>query len=82
MVIVYKKGRLYRNVDVLSRLEILSVQYLVQVTTWGEEWFFSFEEDDEDFDFDDSFADMTEAERFQFLDKRDKFVNVEFVRIV
>lgn len=81
MVIVHKKGRLHRNVDALSRLETSPVQHLVQATTWGEEWSSSSEEDDEDLDFDDSFADMTEAERLQFLDKRDKFVNAEFARI-
>lgn len=77
MIIVHKKGKLNRNVDALSRAEVLPVQQLVAMAEQ------TFDEEDLEADFESdgsSYDDLTEEERQTFLQERDRFVNAELAR--
>lgn len=69
--------------DALSRIDVGAVQYLTGATAaeQTEGFLGSSEEDSWSDDSEDSFADMTEAERLEFLSERDRFLNAECARI-
>lgn len=82
MVVVYKCGWLYRNVDVLFRVEICFVKYMLELVFILYEMSLESEVDEflifgmED-ELEDSMEEFIEVERVQFLEVRDLFVNVE-----
>lgn len=78
MVVVHKRGRLHRNVDALSRVEICPSKYLSEMASTLYDLDSESESDDQstcDGRSEDSLDELTEAERIQFLEARDLFVN-------
>lgn len=86
MVVVHKRGWLHRNVDALSRVEICPAKYMSELASTlyemsseseADEFLTSGTEDESE----DSMEELTEAERVQFLEARDLFVNAECRRL-
>lgn len=88
MVVVHKRGRLNRNVDALSRAEICPAKYMSELAsslydldTDSESGSDAPENWNEGEGSDDSMDELTEAERIQFLEARDLFINAECQRL-
>lgn len=83
---MHKRGRLHRNVDALSRMEICPAKYrsdlassLYELNTTSESEGLTTSDDVEGSE--DSMEDLSEAERLQFLEARDMSINAECQRL-
>lgn len=81
MIIVHKRGKFHKNAEALSKLDVSATHYLARATEDGFEARDSSNDDEWEGESDDSWDDMSEEERIQFLDARDLFLNEECARI-